>query len=485
MVSLDEILIIISVMLIFYTLLVEVHKHYKQGNWIILLVIGGMLLILGYLIYNNYKETNPETNNPTEGVADESDNDKLDDLEVPDHFNQISKDFGIGPPMSDSPNGINYEQFKNICETPDFINKFTQAIDLSLNLKAKRYRELRKQIKTEIDTLSTGNGINQINPNFRDNQMVGPLKDTLVRIDRILTEINNRTNKLSVEVSQHNLQNALYHPTKGLETLAGRNNVKDFLALRLYTFAFNPRIFFTKFQNIPIYAGSGYGKTKVANVIGHVYSSSGILVTGNFIQTTKAGLVSPYVNETAHNTRRLLLSTLESVLFIDEAYDITPEPNLLRHVDHGQEAITEMVNFIDKMIGLNIIIVAGYEDQMQTRFMEANEGLPRRFLPPIVLSPYNPSELTTILVRFVKTTNPGLNIEQEHGDYMFSLINRLLEENPNVFDKQAGDMENLSSEISSSIYSSPDVIWPNQFERKIIQGFNKFLSRKGISISEK
>ena len=45
-----------------------------------------------------------------------------------------------------------------------------------------------------------------------------------------------------------------------------------------------------------------------------------------------------------------------------------PPPNLLgRTIDHGYEAITELVNFLDKHMGLSIVIAAGYEKDMEER----------------------------------------------------------------------------------------------------------------------
>jgi hypothetical protein len=501
----DELIIIGTGITLTYFFVSEVYKLIKNKDWILLGILVLIFAVVIWIIYKAWAQTEeqaneevkPDSSEKPDPAADPTTDPPVEEqpvpVVIPEEFQDVSQEFSFTLP-DETPSGgeINYSKFKEIYLGPEFLTKFTNSIRLSLTLKKKRYREVKEQFRDELSTLTNKKSENTIADMLTNSQngLVSALKGAIRQCDEILAEIDRRLKTISVATTRAALQKALLDPKNGLDVLTGREEIKNFLALRLYTFAYNPRVFFSTFQNIPVYGPSGVGKTKVAETIGHVYSSCGILVRGKFIKTTKAGLVSQYVNDTAHRTRSVLLSTLESVLFIDEAYDITPPPSLMHGIDHGHEAITELVNFIDKMIGLNVIIVAGYEREMKTRFMEANEGLERRFLAPVVLTSYSPEQLTSILIRFLTETNPDIQITQEHCDYIYTIIKWLHtnwpgeEDEIRPFPKQAGDMLTLSGDLSNSIYGTFNK-WPNNYQTVIRNGFNKFLSQKGVSVAEK
>lgn len=134
------------------------------------------------------------------------------------------------------------------------------------------------------------------------------------------------------------------------------------------------------------------------------------------------------------------------------------------------------------MKGLSIIIVAGYEDQMKERFMNANEGLPRRFPHILTLKSYNSKELTNILIKFLLNNCPDLKFTEKHGNYLFTIINYLNKENSKIFETQAGAMKNLSNSIATSIYSTPDRKWSHDHEEIILNGVNGYLAQNNVSL---
>ena len=382
---------------------------------------------------------------------------------------------------------MTYDKFKRIAFEPDFLQAFAKSMAINTQLKRQKYIKIRKQLSEELAIASKTNPPSII-PSPKD-ESVNMLKTTISEIGNLIQETKKQNP--NIEYVKAQLYKCFYDPSEGLDSLVGRQDIKDFIALQLYTFAQNPRVFFSRFQNIALYAPSGYGKTKIASVIAWVYSNCGILLRNRFLSVTKQAMTTAYVNESTSKTRNLLLSTLESVLLIDEAYDLTPPPNSLgfgAH-DHGQEAITEMVNFIDKMMGLNIIIVAGYEDAMEERFMNANEGLARRFPHVIRLQRYTSEQLAQILVQNFHKTNPNVSLTDSDMQYMYKII-QFIEEKENVledhdhgpvfFSKQGGDMLNIAGDIATYYYGSttgPDI------QSAIVQGFNHFLANKDIHIS--
>jgi len=161
------------------------------------------------------------------------------------------------------------------------------------------------------------------------------------------------------------------------------------------------------------------------------------------------------------------------VLFIDEAYQLyVPDSTK----DYGAEAITEIVNFLDKYIGLTHVIAAGYKDQTVKNFLGANEGMPRRFPYQIVLSNYSLHDLYEILMTNLNRRFPD-KFGREDVNFIYALLKYLNEQN--VFNNQAGDMTNLASFITTRV-SSGKIPWGKSGnENRLILAFNSFLESKG------
>jgi len=103
----------------------------------------------------------------------------------------------------------------------------------------------------------------------------------------------------------------------------------------------------------------------------------------------------------------VLMKGLEGVVFIDEAYQIARAGKQ----SHGDEALGEIVNFLDKYIGLSVVIVAGYKDEMMKNFLGANEGLARRFPLRLDLSNYTPADLFNIFWKTVHANLPAVELD--------------------------------------------------------------------------
>jgi hypothetical protein len=222
--------------------------------------------------------------------------------------------------------------------------------------------------------------------------------------------------------------------------------------------------------------------THIAKVISHVYSTCGILSTGDVKIVSRYDLIGSYVGQTTPKTQSLLFQTLEGVLFIDEAYQLASEKG---DNDYGSEAITEIVNFTDKYMGMSIVIVAGYKDLMFQRFFKSNEGLMRRFPMMILLNDYTTEELCDILLGMLEKKR--VFIPHSLKNYVFTLLHTIRSSEPSIFSHQAGDMVNLASSIEKSILSSYRVKWINgdlENNRFIIkEGFSRFLENKHFYLS--
>lgn len=161
----------------------------------------------------------------------------------------------------------------------------------------------------------------------------------------------------------------------------------------------DPKLFRTKMMNFMLLGGAGTGKTSIAEAIGDVFAKAGIFVGNKLVEAGRAELVAQYEGQTVARTRNFLVNNLDTgVIFIDEAYAITPWQNG-KPEGYGSEAATAMVEFMTRYTGLYCIIVAGYETQMTRYFLPTNEGMSRRFPNKFVLRNMSADDLITVFKR--------------------------------------------------------------------------------------
>ena len=165
------------------------------------------------------------------------------------------------------------------------------------------------------------------------------------------------------------------------------------------SFLKDPKFFRRKMMNFMLVGSAGTGKSTLAATIGDVFARTGIFVGSQLVEAGRAELVGQYEGMTVARTRNFLLSNLDNgVVFIDEAYAITPWQNG-KPEGYGSEAATAMVEFMTRYTGLYCIIVAGYEKEMTRYFLPTNEGMSRRFPNKFVLQNMTPDDLVHVFKR--------------------------------------------------------------------------------------
>jgi stage V sporulation protein K len=348
---------------------------------------------------------------------------------------------------------------------PDFITKFKNAVIKLLEHKFATYSNtefLPKPAKAE-------HGEPPAKP---------PYPALLEKITKTLKILNSPQGNNYIKT---NLLDAITNKKHGMVSLIGREDIMNKLAGLLYAFSQNYRIFTKVFLNFAFFGSAGVGKSKIASVVGYVFKHSNILVDGNIVMATRTELIGQYVGQTSNKTRKQLIESLEGVLFIDEAYSLTPCPEADMGKDFGPEAVAELINFMDKTIGLSVIIVAGYKDQMTRCFFPFNEGLDRRFPYKFTLSNYSPENLTIMLINNLEEND--IKLTEKTKNYLYSLICMLIEKYPAVVKNQAGDILNFGNMLIQSIYMSYNLNWNDNEttnERIIVSAFEDFLESKGL-----
>ena len=205
--------------------------------------------------------------------------------------------------------------------------------------------------------------------------------DTEYNIDleilhKIKPELTSLNNMIGMDIMKHSVVNQLLYFIQNLHL---GNKVGDF-------------------KHTVIYGPPGTGKTEVARIIGQMYSKIGILKNNIFRKVTRNDLIAGYLGQTAIKTKQVINDCLGGVLFIDEAY-------ALASPDHNDSFSKECLDILCEALSEHkddlMVIIAGYESELNTSFFGSNPGLTSRFIWRFSMQPYTMTELNQIFNKMV------------------------------------------------------------------------------------
>jgi SpoVK/Ycf46/Vps4 family AAA+-type ATPase len=190
-----------------------------------------------------------------------------------------------------------------------------------------------------------------------------------------------------------------------------------------------------EYKHMVIYGSPGTGKTDIAKILGRLYANMGILGSGSankttlaslststsasasasvpgFRKATRSDLVAGYLGQTAIKTKALVSESLGGVLFIDEIYSLGDDSFSKECADTLCELLSENK---DKLI----VIVAGYQNEVNERFFKLNAGLESRFTWRFTIDDYTSAELWKMFKNKITAIGWTHNIQDGDGEDWF------------------------------------------------------------------
>jgi len=233
----------------------------------------------------------------------------------------------------------------------------------------------------------------------------------------IISEVNNINDLLSIIETYPNDTDIEYNinidalhkikpPLTELQNMIGMKDLKEniidqiiFYIQNLHTL--NAGIKGNDFMHTVIYGPPGTGKTEIAKIIGSIFSKLGVLTKGTFKKVTRADLIAGYLGQTALKTRDVIKESLGGVLFIDEAYSLGNEE---KKDSFSKECIDTLCEALSDHKDNLMVIIAGYETDLNNCFFNYNQGLNSRFTWRFKTDEYTGDDLYKI---FIKKVNDG------------------------------------------------------------------------------
>jgi SpoVK/Ycf46/Vps4 family AAA+-type ATPase len=330
---------------------------------------------------------------------------------------------------------------------------------------------LTNDIITMIEEENNKNNINEDKPKIK--------KNIDIKISTISDLLNIIKDNEYDEAYEYNIDLKALHNIKDeliqINDMIGLNNLKQSILDQLLYFIQKLHIIDknnSDYKHTVIYGLPGTGKTEVAKILGSMYSKVGLLTNNVFKKVTRSDLIAGYLGQTAIKTKKVLDDCLGGVLFIDEAYSLAAPDS---SDSFSKECLDTLCEALSDNKNDLMVIVAGYEEELNNTFFKVNKGLDSRFIWRFYMKPYSPKELMQIFYKKVNDSLWKTDIDESELISWFT-------KNFSSFKNNGRDMELLFTYVkvshSKRIYGCDPELRKKINMTDISKAFNVFLDNK-------
>jgi SpoVK/Ycf46/Vps4 family AAA+-type ATPase len=235
------------------------------------------------------------------------------------------------------------------------------------------------------------------------------IDNEIVQIN-IVVEVNSITHLLELiekyEINpkfNYNINMEALHkikePLTELNNMIGMKELKTNIVEQIIYFIQELHSNSHDFMHTVIYGPPGTGKTEIAKILGKLFSKIGLLSKDSFKKVTRSDLIAGYVGQTALKTSDVIKQSLGGVLFIDEAYSLG---NSEKKDSFSKECIDTLCEALSNHKEDLMVIIAGYENELNDCFFNYNRGLESRFAWRFKTDEYSGKDLHDIFMKKVK-----------------------------------------------------------------------------------
>ena len=246
--------------------------------------------------------------------------------------------------------------------------------------------------------------IHQIKTKVNINHAINNISDLLK-----LIELYPDDKTIEYNINMHCLHK-IKEPLTELNNMIGMKNIKENIVDQIIFYIQNLHLIHVPidetvnkkkqvsndFLHTVIYGSPGTGKTELAKIMGSIFSKMGILSKGTFKKVTRADLIAGYLGQTAIKTKDVIKDSLGGVLFIDEAYSLG---NTEKRDSFSKECIDTLCEALSDHKDNLMVIIAGYEVDLNDCFFNYNQGLNSRFTWRFKIDDYSATDLHDIFLK--------------------------------------------------------------------------------------
>ena len=315
---------------------------------------------------------------------------------------------------------INHDEYRD-CST---LHEISSNLDIKCN--SATCDHIDKKIKIDIKSINTLDDLIRLAEKFHcvSNKIYNGINL------RILNKLIEPLKKLNNMIGLKDIKNSIIDHC--LYMARGYNSIK---CGKCVDCRFNiPCISNSKEMLHTVITGPpGVGKTEFARILANIYAQMGLIKNDKMMEVSRKDLISGYLGRTAKKTEKIFKKAKGGVLFIDEAYS-------LGNTGNEDTYSKECIDIINKNLSENrdtIVIIAGYEKEINECFFRVNPGLQRRFPFRYNINGYSGEELFEILK--LKINRDQWVLSEEDGNK----LKKYISSNMHYFPHYGGDMETL------------------------------------------